>query len=82
MKKLGAVIRRELASRAMRQFELAREMGVQESYLSAVVAGGRRPSPDWVERVADALRCSDAARGRLHRAAALDRGYRVDLGTL
>jgi transcriptional regulator with XRE-family HTH domain len=78
----GAVVSRALATAGLRQFELAQTTGSSETYISQVLNGHRNPTPAWLDVIAGALSMTPEQRVELHRAAAIDRGYKLDLGKL
>ena len=53
-------IRLALHVRSMRQFELAHELGVSESYLCLIIAARRPASPKLRRKVAQVLSCSES----------------------
>jgi plasmid maintenance system antidote protein VapI len=68
-----------MSRRGLRASRLAEALGVTPSYLSALVTGAKPVSPDRVEDIADSLGAAPEERTRLHRAAARDMGFRLDL---
>ena len=62
-----------------RQTDLSRELGTSTSYVNALVRGKKAAAAPTVDRVADALGARPEDRVRLHRAAARDAGFRLDL---
>ena len=79
---VGAVVISEMAAAGLHQFELARLADLDPAYISQVVNGHHRPSPGWLNTIASALQLSPERRADLHRAAARDAGYEIDLGKL
>lgn len=75
----GASARRCLAEASLTQAALADAVGVSPSYVNQALAGKKRPSPQWIDLMARAARLSVNQRRELHRAAALDAGYKLDL---
>lgn len=63
----------------MTQSVLAEALGCSTAYANGVVRGTKRVSARWADLVADTLELSEAERVRLHRAAAADHGFRLDL---
>jgi len=63
----------------MTQLDLTKAVGKHPAYTNQVLTGGRRPSPEYVDLVANALGLSDKERVALHRAAAHDHGFKLDL---
>ena len=76
----GAAVSSELAQRRMSQTELAEKTGKPLAYVNQTMTGRKSVSPQWADLVARALRLSAESRVALHRAAAKDRGYDIDLG--
>ncbi len=54
-------------------------MGKTPVYVSRTLTGRVKPSPGWVDLVADTLRLSAEKRQALHVAAAKDNGFKIDL---
>jgi transcriptional regulator with XRE-family HTH domain len=75
----GASARRYLAEAQATQTALATAVGVSASYANQLLTGAKRPSPQWIDLMADAMQMNQAQRRELHRAAALDAGYKLDL---
>lgn len=46
-----------LLLRQVRQFDLARQLEVSESYMSLVITGRREPSPELRRKAAEILQC-------------------------
>lgn len=74
----GAALEAELRARAETQTAVAGRVGVSPAYLSSVMTGRRTASAEFADRVTEALRLGLDGRERLHRAAARDRGFRLD----
>jgi plasmid maintenance system antidote protein VapI len=75
----GRLLAEELDRQQMRQTKLAGSVSRSPQYINALISGTKRASPEWVDLVADTLQLTDTDRQRMHEAAALDRGYRLDL---
>jgi|GEM_PF-1456281 len=75
----GEVLDRILMRRGLRASQLAAGLGVTPSYLSALVTGQKPVSAERVDQIADLLGAGPEERTRLHRAAAKDLGFRLDL---
>ncbi len=75
----GTMVSRLLTARHMRQTELAQVIGKSVSYVNATLIGAKAASPELADTVADALGATQSQRTVLHRAAALDSGFRLDL---
>jgi len=64
----------------MSQADLAEAVGKSHAYTNQTLTGRKSASPEWVNLVAETLRLSRKQRTTLHRAAAKDQGYEIDLG--
>ena len=73
----GASTSKLLAKRRMTQLDLTNAVGKHPAYTNQVLTGGRRPSPEYVDLVANALGLSDQERIALHRSAAKDYGFQA-----
>jgi transcriptional regulator with XRE-family HTH domain len=69
-----------LAVREISQSALAARLGKSVAYLNQTMTGVKRAQPDFVEAIAAALKLTESQRGDLHKAAAKDKGYKIDLG--
>ena len=76
----GAAVSSALAQRHMSQVELAQSLGKSLAYTNQTLTGRKSASPEWVNLVAETLKLSPRERMSLHRAAARDQGYEIDLG--
>ena len=76
----GAAVSRALVERQMSQADLAGALGKSPAYTNQTLTGRKSASPEWVNLVAQALQLSPKQRASLHRAAAKDQGYEIDLG--
>lgn len=61
------------------QSALASQMGTTRGYISQLATGQKGVSATTVENISDALGVSAEERLELHRAAAKDAGFRIDL---
>lgn len=81
--RFAQLVREVMAERAPdqapNQAEVARSIGVSRAYVNAVLSGQKGVSAENVDRFADALGLDEHARVRLHRAAAEDSGFRINL---
>jgi hypothetical protein len=68
-----------LAKRRMTQLDLTKAVGQHPAHTNQVLTGGRRPSPEYLDLVANALGLSDKERVALHSAAAKDHASKLDL---
>jgi plasmid maintenance system antidote protein VapI len=75
----GELLDRIMLRRGLRAARLAEALGVTPSYLSALVTGAKPVSPDRVDDIARAIAAAPEERTSLHRAAARDMGFRLDL---
>jgi transcriptional regulator with XRE-family HTH domain len=83
-RKFGLELQRCLNSRHMMEMDLARNMkamgnGVSRQYINMIVHNERTPPPETIEKLADGLKLSRDERTILHRAAAIDSGYRIGI---
>lgn len=81
----GLELAKFLNSRAMLEMDLVRAMSkngisISRQYINMIVHNTRTPPPDLIERFGDALKLAREERTILHRAAALDSGFKI--GTL
>lgn len=77
--KVGTALSGELARRRMKQTDLAKSLGRSVAYTNQVMTGRKGASPEWVDLVADTMDLSDVDRQKLHHAAAVDAGFKLDL---
>lgn len=68
-----------LGSRGLRQKQVAESIGTSTAYVSAVATGKKSMSPARIDVVAEKLSLKPEESLRLHRAAAKDAGFRLDL---
>jgi transcriptional regulator with XRE-family HTH domain len=68
-----------LAGRNVSQARVASAAGFSQPYVNQIATGKRLPPADWIDTVANALGLSPKERERLHRAAAKDHGFKIDL---
>ncbi|HSH63347.1 helix-turn-helix domain-containing protein [Methyloceanibacter sp.] len=68
-----------LAEARMTQTELAAKTGRSTAYVNQLITGHKKPSPEWVELIADTLKLSPEQRRDLHVAAARQHGFKLDL---
>ena len=73
----GAALSDLLWDYRKRQTDLSRDLGISTSYVNALKTGKKAAAA--VDRIADALGANSADRVRLHRAAARDAGFKLDL---
>lgn len=70
-----------LAGRGLSQYRAAKMAETSQPYLNQVATGRRRASAEWIDLIANALELSPEESERLHRAAARDHGFKIDLTT-
>lgn len=58
---------------------LADRLGVTGPYVHHLISGRRLPSPQWLDLMADAMKLTKEQRVDLHRAGAIDHGYKLSL---
>ena len=75
----GQALAKQFERRQISQRELAAATGVSPSYVNHTMAGRKAVSPEWADLVADVMQLDEKARVELHRAAAKDAGYKLDL---
>lgn len=75
----GRELLRALEARSLSQKALAEALDVSPAYVSAVVRGKKAVSAPTVEKVSAALSLDAVEARALHRAAARDHGFRLDL---
>ncbi len=75
-KAFSHALNQQLASRSLRQVDLATKVGVTPAYINRLANGGS-PSPEWVDLIADFTKATDEERTRLHVAAARAKGYKI-----
>jgi len=75
----GASLSRKLQGARLNQPQLAEKIGASKPYVNQMLTGRRKPSPEWVDLIADTLGLGDKERVELHRAAARDSGFKIDL---
>lgn len=75
----GAALSDLLWDYRKRQTDLSAALGTSTSYVNALKTGKKAAAAPTVDRIADALGACHADRVRLHRAAARDAGFKLDL---
>ena len=63
----------------MTQTELAAKTGRSTAYVNQLITGHKKPSPEWVELIADTLKLNPEQRQRAACAAAKQHGFKLDL---
>jgi len=77
--RFGDELERMLRARGMNQKTFAEQIGTSSAYVSSISTGKRQVSPSRVSSIAAALHAEAGDISRLHRAAALDMGFNLDL---
>ena len=77
--RFGEVLEEALQARCLRQINLAESLGVSGAYLSGLTTGSKSVTADRVTQVSSVLDLTPDEDRKLHRAAALDAGFRLDL---
>lgn len=75
----GIALDEAMSKRGIRQTKVAEALGVSRAYVSNTMTGRYGVSGEQVDRFADALQAELDERAKLHRAAALDAGFKIDL---
>ncbi len=81
-KKFGLELAKLLNARSMLESDLVRAMracgtSISRSYINMMTHNERTPPPETIELLSDALKLSRDERTVLHRASAIDNGYRI-----
>ena len=77
--RFGRELHAALDSGHLKQSFLSESLGVSTAYVSALVTGKRSAAPGTIDKIAEALSLGEAGRTRMHRAAAMDAGFSLDL---
>ncbi len=77
--KTGEILRQHFAASTIPQTVVSKEMGLARPYLNKVLGGSEVPSAKWLETVALGLGLTQTQQRDLHRAAAQDHGFKIDL---
>lgn len=75
----STALRGVLHETGVRQVDLSSSLEVSGAYISSLYNGSKIASASTVEKIADALPITEVQRVKLHRAAAVDNGFRLDL---
>lgn len=75
----GPQIERLVKAAGHSQSSFAAAVGTSRVYANRVINGHFIPSAEWLNTVSLALNLSDEQRKVLHRSAAKDQGYEIDL---
>ena len=77
----GRALDNQLRVRGVSQRKLAETAGVSSGYLNHTMKGRKTVSARFADTVADTLALTEVERVALHRAAASDAGFKLDLTT-
>lgn len=75
----GTALFEQLQAREMTQSDLAKQIGTSAAYVSSLTTGSKSVSPERVESISTTLNLAPQERISLHRAAATDLGFKLDL---
>lgn len=75
----GQALAEQLEQQCSTQADLASATGTSRSYVNQTMSGKKPVSPRWADLVADVLNLPEHERAKLHRAAATDAGFKLDL---
>lgn len=68
-----------LKSHNLRAADAATTMSVSRSYVAAVARGDKKVGPERIDSMSEALGFTQEETRKLHRAAAIDAGFKLDL---
>ena len=77
--RFAAAFEEAVQRHGLRQSDAVRALDVSKAYVSAVATGRKAVSPRKIDEMSEALGFSEVEARRLHHAAALDAGFRLDL---
>lgn len=75
----GTTLEAQLRAADLTQIDVSNMIGTSRAYVSGIVTGSKNVTASTVDKIADALQADAATRVKLHRAAAIDQGFRLDL---
>ena len=75
----AGVLTEALREKGWSKKELSQALGVTPGYVSHLTSGVKTMSPQTATRIASTLELNDTQRTNLHRAAALDHGFELNL---
>lgn len=75
----GSSVSNTLTELNLTQSDLSRKLGKNPVYVNHIMTGYRKPSPEYVDLIATALNLNRRDRIKLHKAAATDHGWKLDL---
>ena len=71
----SASVRKRLTEAGLSSAQFAALIGKSQSFVSQMTNGAYRPSPEWVNRLADLFKLNEDERFNLHMDACIDRGF-------
>lgn len=78
-KRFGAAFEEALSQHGLKKTQAADRLEVSRAYVSKITSGGTKVLPEKIDMMSRTLGFSEEETRRLHRAAALDAGFRLDL---
>lgn len=75
----GLALDQSLRSRGWNKLRLAAEIGSSPAYVSSISTGTKNVSASKVDEIAAKIGLNETETVKMHRAAALDQGFRLDL---
>jgi transcriptional regulator with XRE-family HTH domain len=75
----GTTLEQTLRAADMKQTDICDLIGTSRAYVSGIVTGSKSVTASTVDKIADALKADEATRVKMHRAAAIDQGFKLDL---
>lgn len=75
----SAALKAALEASGLNQNDLADKIGASQPYVNQMLNGARPAAPEWLDLIAKAMNLSNKQRVTLHRAAARDKGFDIDL---
>jgi cyanate lyase len=75
----GSSVSAKLAELNLTQLDLSEKINKNSRYVNHTLTGYRKPQPEYVDLVANALNLNDSEREKLHWQAAKDHGFKLDL---
>lgn len=73
----GTSVSNVLTETGTTQVGLAASAGISQPYLNQMMTGAKKPAPEWVDIIATTLNLNEKKRRELHRAAAIDNGFKL-----
>lgn len=78
-KRFSESLRRHLEEQNISQSHLAAQLGVSRAYVSSLTSGKKNASPARIDEIAKSIGLSEANSRKLHTAAAIDMGFKIQL---